>query len=107
MVRTVRRLASCTTDSLGYCTVPHGLGRTPAAVLATVSSPNSGPRIASQIDTDQFTAGTFRVRVGTPTGDAFSSGAVTFSYAAFVGAAPVPSPISSASASPEASPAST
>src|SRR5690242_13556571 len=64
---------TCVTNSAGYCTITHALGVVPTAIIASVNLPNSGAVIASQINTDQFTANSFRVRVGTPTGAAFAS----------------------------------
>ena len=69
--------ASCTTDSLGYCSGPT-LPFTPNAVAITVQGPVGG---ASQA-TAQLTSGSFRARFFKPAGGVASASTVTYSFVA-------------------------
>jgi hypothetical protein len=62
------------------------------AVVATSKSPIAGTNIAANLDTDSFTATTFRIRAFKPNGSAYANLAVTFSYAAYAGAVPTTTP---------------
>lgn len=90
---------TCTTNASGYCAgQPHQLGTAPVAILATVKAPIGGNPIGASIDTDSFTATSFRIRVFQPNGSAVANHAVTYSYAAYAGPAvpttttPAPTP---------------
>ncbi|WP_249027257.1 hypothetical protein [Amycolatopsis lexingtonensis] len=54
--------ATCVTDGNGFCTVTHGLGKVPEAVVVSANTP--GPFNAFMLNTVQgsYTATTFQVR---------------------------------------------
>ena len=97
---------SCTTDGSGFCAgQAHELGTVPVSVVATAKAPITGTTVQT-LDTDSFTATTFRVRAFKANGSALTNAAITYSYAAFSGPAPTPSstpPSSSGSPSPSPS----
>lgn len=73
-------VASCTTDSNGYCTVPHTLGAVPTTVLLTpASAAGATPYVLSAV-AGQATATTVKVRaVKVSNGAALANTAITFS----------------------------
>lgn len=63
---------SCTTNASGYCTVGHGLGELPDAVLVTLGSPSGGaPNLPYQLAVTDKTASSFTVRALTTVGTVF------------------------------------
>jgi hypothetical protein len=91
---------SCTTDGSGFCAgQTHELGTVPVSVVATAKAPITGTTVQT-LDTDSFTATSFRVRAFRANGSALTGAAITYSYAAFSGPAPSPTPTASTSASP-------
>jgi hypothetical protein len=90
---------TCTTDGSGFCAgQTHDLGTVPVSVVATAKAPITGTTVQT-LDTDSFTAVTFRVRAFKANGSALTNAAISYSYAAFSGPAPTPSPTPSTSAS--------
>lgn len=82
---------TCTTNGQAYCTGQlHHLGTTPAAVLVIAQTPNSGTNVAANLDADQFTATSFRIRVFKPNGSGYNNLTLTYSYAAYAGPTPPP-----------------
>lgn len=81
---------TCTTNAQSYCTAqPHQLGAVPVAILATAQAPIAGNNIAANLDADQFTATTFRIRAFQPNGSSYANRVLTYSYAAYAGPPPV------------------
>ena len=81
---------TCTTDGSGFCVgQTHELGTVPVSVVATAKAPITGTTVQT-LDTDSFTAATFRVRAFKANGSALTGAAITYSYAAFSGPAPTP-----------------
>jgi hypothetical protein len=77
--------ATCGTDDEGHCSVGHRLGRTPSAVVVTLSAPVGGTgALPYQLATDRYTANDFRLRALASTGEVYS-GLLTVSYAAYAG----------------------
>ncbi|MBE1502489.1 hypothetical protein H4696_009589 [Amycolatopsis lexingtonensis] len=81
--------ATCVTDGNGFCTVTHGLGKVPEAVVVSANTP--GPFNAFMLNTVQgsYTATTFQVRAMFTQTAPKTFGQIWFTYAAY-GAATAP-----------------
>ncbi|WP_370965900.1 hypothetical protein [Amycolatopsis sp. cg9] len=82
--------ATCVTDGSGFCTVTHGLGAVPEAVVVSANTP--GPFNAFMLNTVQgsFTATTFQVRAMFTQTAPKTFGQIWFTYAAYGAAAAPP-----------------
>jgi hypothetical protein len=81
--------ATCVIDSGGYCTVPHGLGEVPEAIVVSPITPGAAYGYLLSTVQDSATATTFRVRAIATQDTPKTSGRIWFSYAAYA-TAPVP-----------------
>lgn len=83
--------ATCTTDSGGFCTVHHGLGVVPAAVVVSPNTP--APYNAFMLNTvlGSYTATSFQVRAMFGQTQPKPYGQIWFTYVAYAGA-PTPPP---------------
>lgn len=86
-------VASCRTDTAGYCTVQHGLGSVPvSALVSPVFYPGTTPYLMA-VAKNGMTAVSLRVRAVYNSGAAVANGAIEFSYVVHAGpAAPPPPP---------------
>ncbi|WP_318306506.1 hypothetical protein [Amycolatopsis solani] len=82
--------ATCVTDGSGFCTVTHGLGKVPEAVVVSADTP--GPFNAFMLNTVQgsYTATTFQVRAMFTQTAPKTFGQIWFTYAAYGPSDPVP-----------------
>jgi hypothetical protein len=71
-------MGSCTTNSLGYCTVPHSLGAVPTEIQVTGRSPIGGTYTLGQMLADTPTGSSFRVRAISASGNPIANQAITF-----------------------------
>ncbi|WP_439382027.1 hypothetical protein [Amycolatopsis lexingtonensis] len=85
--------ATCVTDGNGFCTITHGLGKVPEAVVVSANTP--GPFNAFMLNTVQgsYTATTFQVRAMFTQTAPKTFGQIWFTYAAYgAGTAPSTTP---------------
>ncbi|WP_206790508.1 hypothetical protein [Amycolatopsis sp. MtRt-6] len=84
--------ATCVTDGGGFCTVTHGLGKLPEAIVVSANTPN--PYNGFMLNTVQgsFTATTFQVRAMFSQTTPKTYGQIWFSYAAYAAPAPPTTP---------------
>ncbi len=77
-------MASCVTDSSGYCTVQHYLGLVPEAIIVSPVTPaGASSYLLSTVQTS-YTPTTFRVRAMASQTTPKAAGQIWFSYAAYV-----------------------
>ncbi|QKV74787.1 hypothetical protein [Amycolatopsis sp. Hca4] len=92
--------ATCVTDGGGFCTVPHGLGKVPEAVVVSANTPN--PYNGFMLNTVQgsFTATTFQVRAMFSQTTPKTYGQIWFSYAAYAAPAAPTTPATTPTSPP-------
>ncbi|MEV6447785.1 hypothetical protein [Amycolatopsis sp. NPDC051716] len=78
--------ATCVIDSGGYCTVSHGLGEVPEAIVVSPITPDAADGYLLSTVQDSATATTFRVRAMATQDTPKTSGRIRFSYAAYAAA---------------------
>jgi len=83
--------ATCVTDGSGYCTVSHGLGVTPQAIVVSAITPNAAGGYLISTVQGSYTATAFRVRAMAGQDTPKTSGRIWFSYAAYGTSAPATS----------------
>ncbi|RSD10473.1 hypothetical protein [Amycolatopsis eburnea] len=98
--------ATCVTDGSGFCTVTHGLGKVPEAVVVSANTP--GPFNAFMLNTVQgsYTATTFQVRAMFTQTTPKTFGQIWFTYAAY-GAATTPPTTTPRTTPPQTTPNTT
>jgi hypothetical protein len=74
---------TCVIDSGGYCTVTHGLGEVPEAIVVSPITPDAAYGYLLSTVQDSATATTFRVRAMATQDTPKTSGRIWFSYAAY------------------------
>ncbi|WP_328451475.1 hypothetical protein [Amycolatopsis sp. NBC_00438] len=82
--------ATCVTDGNGFCTVAHGLGKVPEAIVVSPNTPSAFNAFTLNTVLGSSTATTFQVRAmfGQTTPKTF--GQIWFTYAAYGAAATPP-----------------
>jgi hypothetical protein len=85
--------ATCVTDGNGFCTVAHGLGKVPEAVVVSPNTPSVFNAFTLNTVLGSYTATTFQVRAmfGQTTPKTF--GQIWFTYAAYGSAATPPTSV--------------
>ena len=77
-------LASCVTDTSGYCTVQHYLGLVPEAILVSPVTPAGTNSYLLSTVQGSYTPTTFRVRAMASQATPKTAGQIWFNYAAYV-----------------------
>jgi hypothetical protein len=85
-------LASCTTNTSGYCTVAHDLGGTVHALAVTPVIPQGGQHYSLSVVQGSVTSTAVKVRAVKPGGGAYTSAAIQF-YLMATGVVEVPPPV--------------
>ncbi|MDQ7807824.1 hypothetical protein Q5425_29155 [Amycolatopsis sp. A133] len=78
---------TCVTDGSGYCTVSHGLGVVPEAILVSAITPNAANGLLLSTVQGSATPTTFRVRAMASQATPKTNGRISFGYAAYAAAA--------------------
>jgi hypothetical protein len=82
--------ASCVTDGNGFCTVAHGLGKVPDAIVVSPNTPSAFNAFTLNTVLGSYTATTFQVRAMFAQTTPKTFGQIWFTYAAYGSAAPPP-----------------
>jgi hypothetical protein len=82
--------ASCVTDGNGFCTVAHGLGKVPDAVVVSPNTPSAFNAFTLNTVLGSYTATTFQVRAMFAQTTPKTFGQIWFTYAAYGSATPPP-----------------
>lgn len=88
--RVEARTVECVTDTVGVCTVPHGLGVVPSAVLLTPTVPAGQPAYGLSTVDGSVSDAVVGVRASWSAGHLVASTLIRFSMSVFGGALPVP-----------------
>ncbi|MDT7800901.1 MAG: hypothetical protein QOI78_4334 [Actinomycetota bacterium] len=82
--------ASCLTDGNGFCTVSHGLGKVPDAIVVSPNTPSAFNAFTLNTVLGSYTATTFQVRAMFAQTTPKTFGQIWFTYAAYGSAPPPP-----------------
>ncbi|UOZ06318.1 hypothetical protein [Amycolatopsis sp. WQ 127309] len=82
--------ATCVTDGNGFCTVTHGLGTVPEAVVVSPNTPSAFNAFTLNTVLGSYTATTFQVRAMFTQTTPKTFGQIWFTYAAYGAAATPP-----------------
>ncbi|WP_326943115.1 hypothetical protein OG439_23940 [Amycolatopsis sp. NBC_01307] len=82
--------ATCVTDGNGFCTVTHGLGKVPDAVVVSPNTPSAFNAFTLNTVLGSYTATTFQVRAMFAQTTPKTFGQIWFTYAAYGSAAAPP-----------------
>lgn len=99
--------ATCVTDGNGICTVTHGLGEVPEAIVVSPNTPNGFNGFMLNTVQGSFTATTFQVRAMVTQTKPKPFGQIWFSYAAYGSPAAPPSTSTAPTTPTTATPPST
>jgi hypothetical protein len=91
--------ATCLTDGNGFCTVAHGLGKVPAAIVVSPNTPSAFNAFTLNTVLGSYTATTFQVRAMFSQTTPKTFGQIWFTYAAY-GSATAPPTTSSETTAP-------
>ncbi|MFJ1765451.1 hypothetical protein ACIOD2_34355 [Amycolatopsis sp. NPDC088138] len=97
--------ASCLTDGNGFCTVSHGLGTVPDAVVVSPNTPSAFNAFTLNTVLGSYTPTTFQVRAMFSQTTPKTFGQIWFTYAAY--GSPVATPTPTTSDTPTPTPTTT